>query len=523
MANALVIRKDTSLAKRNNALRAAQYVRMSTDKQRYSIANQAAAIAVYAHAHNLQIVKTYRDEGESGLHIKNRAGLQELIADVVSGDVNYGNILVYDVSRWGRFQDTDESAHYEFVCKKAGVKVTYCAEQFEGDGTMLSSILKNLKRVMAAEYSRELSNKVHAGQSRIASLGFRPGAPITYALRRELVDESLRPKFILQKGERKSLQTDRVRVKIGADDEVAVVRWIFKQCLDSKTDEDIARELNRKAVPTASGGPWNRAAVSRILRNEVYIGNIVYNRFSRKLGGPKVRNHSDLVVRGKSGIDAIVDPEIFRRVSRRIEDRRVEVPEGEMLLRLRKTLHKKGRLSPAIIEDTSGLPGVDTFIRHFGGLRNTYRLIGYTSKRDHSFIDAVKTWARVTATLVSDVAAHLERSGRHISIGETNDELMVDDRLRIIFRVARSYPIQGQLTTWRVPRIVRPASDFIVATRLTDDNQDVLDYVLIPTAKACGKHKNGYMRFTEMARERHRFRLVRSAKALAGALSATCW
>ena len=37
----------------------------------------------------------------------------------------------------------------------------YCAEQF--DGTLLSSIVKNLKRVMAAEYSRELSVKVHAG------------------------------------------------------------------------------------------------------------------------------------------------------------------------------------------------------------------------------------------------------------------------------------------------------------------------------------------------------------------------
>jgi DNA invertase Pin-like site-specific DNA recombinase len=37
-------------------------------------------------------------------------------------------VLVYDVSRWGRFQDIDESAHYEFVCKQAGIKVAYCAE-----------------------------------------------------------------------------------------------------------------------------------------------------------------------------------------------------------------------------------------------------------------------------------------------------------------------------------------------------------------------------------------------------------
>ena len=188
MSNALVVRK-SHLPGRRDTLRAAQYVRMSTDKQRYSIQNQAAVIAAYAHAHGLEIIKTYRDEGESGLRIKNRAGLKQLIKDVSSGDAAFSHVLVYDVSRWGRFQDTDESAHYEFVCKQAGVQVAYCAEQFDNDGSMLSSIVKNLKRVMAAEYSRELSAKVHAGQSRIVKLGFRHGAPIAYGFRRELVDQ----------------------------------------------------------------------------------------------------------------------------------------------------------------------------------------------------------------------------------------------------------------------------------------------------------------------------------------------
>jgi DNA invertase Pin-like site-specific DNA recombinase len=154
MANSLVVRKGTSLAERNRALRAAQYVRMSTERQQYSIQNQAAVIATYAHAHNLTIVQTYRDEGESGLQLKNRSGLIKLIEDVQSGIADFGHILVYDVSRWGRFQDTDESAHYEFVCKQAGIKVAYCAEQFDNDGSMLSSIVKNIKRVMAAEYQQ---------------------------------------------------------------------------------------------------------------------------------------------------------------------------------------------------------------------------------------------------------------------------------------------------------------------------------------------------------------------------------
>src|SRR6185436_1720940 len=129
MANALVAHKN-QLPQAQKMRRAAQYVRMSTDYQRYSIENQAAEIAAYAQLHKLSIVRTYRDEGESGLKIKNRMGLTELIEDVRSGRADFGHVLVFDVSRWGRFQDVDESAHYEFLCKQAGIKVAYCAEQF---------------------------------------------------------------------------------------------------------------------------------------------------------------------------------------------------------------------------------------------------------------------------------------------------------------------------------------------------------------------------------------------------------
>jgi DNA invertase Pin-like site-specific DNA recombinase len=239
MANSLVVRKGTSLAKRTRALRAAQYVRMSTDYQRYSIQNQAAAIATYAQQRNFTIVRTYVDEGRSGLRIKGRAGLIELIEDVQSGRADFDHVLVYDISRWGRFQDIDESAYYEFVCKQNGIHVAYCAEQFENDGSLLSSIVKNIKRVMAAEFSRELSVKVHTGQCRIASLGYRVGGPLTFGLRRELIDENQRSKGGLAKGDRKSLQTDRVRLQLGSDEEASIVRCIFHQfVVERKSDAE---------------------------------------------------------------------------------------------------------------------------------------------------------------------------------------------------------------------------------------------------------------------------------------------
>lgn len=138
---------------------AAQYVRMSTEHQRYSTENQSDAIARYADERGYQIVRTYSDAGKSGLRIEGRTGLTRLIEDIEAGQANFRTVLVYDVSRWGRFQDADESAYYEYICKRAGIAVEYCAEQFENDGSPVSTIVKGVKRAMAYEYSRELSQR----------------------------------------------------------------------------------------------------------------------------------------------------------------------------------------------------------------------------------------------------------------------------------------------------------------------------------------------------------------------------
>ena len=155
------------------------------------------AIGRYAEGRKMQIVRTYSDEARSGLNIEGRNGLRDLIRDVETGRADYTDVLVYDVSRWGRFQDVDESAYYEYICKRANVRVHYCAEQFENDGSLSSTLLKTIKRTMAGEYSRELSVKVFAGQCRLIEHGFRQGGSAGYGLRRQLIDQDRNPKEIL--------------------------------------------------------------------------------------------------------------------------------------------------------------------------------------------------------------------------------------------------------------------------------------------------------------------------------------
>jgi DNA invertase Pin-like site-specific DNA recombinase len=398
MANSLVVRKGTDLAKRIRVLRAAQYVRMSTDFQRYSIENQGATIAAYAQQNHFTIVRTYVDRGRSGLRIKGRAGLIELIDDVQAGRADFAHVLVYDVCRWGRFQDVDESAHYEFICKQNGVSVAYCAEQFDNDGSLLSSIVKNIKRVMAAEYSRELSVKVHTGQCRIAGLGYRVGAPLTFGLRRELIGEDLTAKGHLAKGQHKSLQTDRVRLRPGSDEEAETVRRIFHLfVVDQQFDSKIARLLNRERVTNQHGRSWTADMVHRILGNENYVGNLVHNRTSRRLGQKQVRNPENLWIRREGIIDPIVDPKLFARAQKIMGDRYVSIPDEQMLVRLRITLAKKGRLTSSFINNTPGLPSTSSYIKHFGSLRKAFDLIGYTTSRDCDWIDTREYWSKVLA------------------------------------------------------------------------------------------------------------------------------
>ncbi|NBW46408.1 MAG: recombinase family protein, partial [Betaproteobacteria bacterium] len=231
--------------------RAAQYVRMSTEHQQYSTENQADRIKEYAERHGIDIVHTYADEGKSGLNIGGREGLQRLLEDVRTRRVDFEFILVYDVSRWGRFQDADESAYYEFLCKQAGLKVIYCAEQFDNDGSPVATIVKGVKRAMAGEYSRELSAKVFAGQCRLIELGYRQGGAAGFGLRRVLLDQSGEAKGELRRGEQKSLRTDRVVLRPGPADEVSIVQDIYRAFVEQGHNEaTIARRLNEDGVLT---------------------------------------------------------------------------------------------------------------------------------------------------------------------------------------------------------------------------------------------------------------------------------
>lgn len=142
--------------------------------------------------------------------------MQLLIAGIESGNTDFNLVLVYNVSRWGRFQDADESAYYEHFSKRKGIAVAYVAEQ--------CCLIK---------------------------MGFRQGVPAGFGLRRVLIDQSGQVKGELRRGEHKSLQTDRVILIPGPDSEVATVNQIYHWLVERDLPlTEIVKRLNNQPVFT---------------------------------------------------------------------------------------------------------------------------------------------------------------------------------------------------------------------------------------------------------------------------------
>lgn len=364
---------------RQTSTRAVQYLRMSTEHQRYSLENQAAAISTYAAEKGLQVVASYEDAGKSGLTLKNRPGLQRLLADCISPERDFSAILVLDVSRWGRFQDTDEAAHYEFICRQSGVRVIYCAEAFEDDGRPMSSVLKHLKRVMAAEYSRELSAKLVRARLQQARLGFRQGGVLVYGFRRLLVSADGEPRQVLESGALKAVHSDRVRIIPGPESELEVIRRIFRLYVaPGGSFAGIARQLNDDGVPAGTGRPWHEIRIRNLIRNELVIGQYTFNKVARRLREPPIRNPETVWVR-VAVCDPIVEPAVFRKAQRLAADGgRRHFSDEQMLVRLKRLLDRKGHLSPAVIDAARGLPSWRTYEHRFGSMRQAYALVGYS-------------------------------------------------------------------------------------------------------------------------------------------------
>ena len=476
-----LIQQDSPSNSSGTFTRAAQYVRMSTDHQQYSTENQSAVIAQYAQKHGMEIVRDYADLGKSGLTFDRRVGLRQLVHDVESGAADFSVVLVYDVSRWGRFLDADESAFYEYRCKRARIDVHYCAELFANDGSLSSTLLKAIKRAMAGEYSRELSAKVFAGKSRLIELGFRQGGTAGLGLRRLLLDQHGNPRGLLRHGDRKSLFTDRVILVPGPEEELRAVREVYDGFLvKDETLRTIMRGLNERGIANEFGRPWSWSMVKDILTNPKYTGANVFNRSSCKLRTRQVKNPAEMWVRREGAFGAIVDAETFRKAQEKMIARRRRSTDDELLGRLKGLLERTGGLTGPLIDKSADLPSHATFTERFGGLLRTYQRIGYQPPDNYDYIAVNKEVCVLQAASVATLVADLTRIGATVSREPHTDVLTVNEEFTIGFVLVRCRHTKHRGERWFFEFAAQEPPDITIAARMSPDNTSILDYYIFP-------------------------------------------
>ncbi len=429
----------------------------------------------------MEIVKIYADDGKSGLTLEGRDALKQMIDDVLSGRPDYTTILSLDVTRWGRFQDVDESAYYEYICRRAGVSVQYVSEQFQNDGSPISNIVKSVKRSMAAEYSRELSSKVFTGQCKLIEKGFRQGGMAGFGLRRMLVDEHGNPKGELKRGEHKSLQTDRVILVPGPDEEIEIVRWMYKAFTEDRMLEGvIAASLNQRGVLTDLDRPWTRGTVHEVLTNEKYIGNNVFNRVSFKLKMRRVVNSPEMWVRSEGVFEGIVEPAQFYTAQGMIRERSRKISNDDMLAKLSALRERKGWLSGLVIDEADDMPSSSAYAHRFGSLIRAYELIGYTPDKDYSYIEINRQLRKMYPSVIEGVVNRIHELGGHATQDSKSEFLIINNEIKVSLVIARCQQTSAGNYRWNINLDTGLRPDISLIIRMDAHNLKPLDYYLLP-------------------------------------------
>ena len=464
----------------NSKLRAVAYLRKSTrDQQENSIYNQRQAIDAFAEHHDIHIVKYFIDDGISGLTMDKRNAFKELINEyVIGGKIDFQLILVLDVTRWGRFQDIDESAHLEFTCRKHGKEIIYITESFKNDNSIMDAVIKSIKRAMAAEYSKNLGDKVLAGSLTIAAQGYRVGGMPPYGFERMRLDQQRNPVGVMRDGERKAIANERVSLAPGEPQEAKTVRNIFRLFTEQQLHErEIAVQLNRRKIPSPGGGHWSEQSIRILLKNDIYTGANLYNRTTKRLHGPSRKNPRDKWIIVPGAFEALISPEMFTQAQQVLNQRNPTFTDQELLEKLRQLFETHGQLSGLIIEAATGLPSAGAIRRRFGTLINAYRLVGWIPPHDYRYIELEELVSNIECNLMERIVENLQQMG--LNVIDHGTHFCINDQLNIHI-IASSVRNKSGRKQWVYSFDRDRAIDITVAVRLADDQGEIQDYYFFP-------------------------------------------
>jgi len=424
--------------KRKKRLAVAYYRHSAQNRQKNSIEIQRAKVHEFAQKNNIEIVAEYIDAGVSGL-TADRPGFQAMLVHVKRSNKgkkkDLDMILCLDVSRWGRFQNTNLFNHYEAQCQENGVEVIFTSlgdlpedkedddeNEEEGffDDEDAKNYYKSREQDLAKRHSKILSKKVKDGAVRVSEQGNRAGGPAPYGTVRIELDEQKNLIGMMKPKQYKSYPNNRVRLAPDDQNKTAeVIRIVFDLFVkEGHIEKQIATILNERNIPAPKGGKWNRGSIRRIIQNEQYAGSVVYNKTFSKLGKKKVLHNprKKWIVTPNSYVP-VVERDIFDKAQSKLNFTR-----DEMLKCIRFVIKKYGMLSHTLLLSLPNMPSPLDIIREFGSLPEAY----------HSLYVDVLGKAR------DDVRKMIEVKANEVS--ECEDFLVINNMFTIKIAPALPFP-----------------------------------------------------------------------------------
>lgn len=239
-----------------NRKRAAAYCRVSTDKedQQNSLETQRSYFQEHMDQNGYELVRIYADEGITGTKKRNRKEFLRMLED--AGDEKFDVLFVKDVARFAR--NTLDSLESVRFLKRHNVEIVFVNNQ--GILETGSELVFTIMSAMAQEESVNTSKRVKFGKRQNMNKGKVPNLVYGY-------DKVAGELFYLHINE----------------DEAKVVRQIFESYVyDGEGCLAIAKRLNDSGLRTKRGNLWSQIAISRILKNRLYIGQVINGRETTK-------------------------------------------------------------------------------------------------------------------------------------------------------------------------------------------------------------------------------------------------
>lgn len=239
--------------------RTAIYARYSSSSQsEQSIEGQLHVCNAYAQEHGLEVCYTYIDRAITG-KTDDREEFQQMIKDGKAG--RFEVLLVYKTDRFSR--NKYDSAIYKSQLRKAGVEIRYAAEAIpEGpEGIIMESLMEGLAEYYSAELSQKIKRGIRESAMKCKSLG--GNFPMGF-----------------RSNENKDI--------VICEEEAVIVRKIFELFCQGVKTAEICRRLNEMGYTTTRGKPFNQNSITRMIRNEKYIGTYKQGPFRKENGIPAI-------------------------------------------------------------------------------------------------------------------------------------------------------------------------------------------------------------------------------------------